>query len=427
MIVKAGLLVDLGNSETRVVVLSGKYAYSFNMSNVFAQLPGGYRVPKSYGNDKSTIFEINGIYFANGLIVEREFAGSGMRPSALQSKASQLVTDLSLSLAVIKSMNILARAYNLLPSNLDVTFNVSVLLPPLDHEVNEEQMIERVRNLRPVSTLIPTPMQYNFKIGEVGVYSEAVAALFGAFFKEEGIRELPESMIEPFLREGVTVRDNGEHLQLVEVEENRKFATGYTLVLDIGAGTTDVALFKDMELVERSKETFKRGGNTVASIVLNEIKKKFGFTPSDLSRVISTGILDEGDYKHDVSDIVTMAKEIYSKQTQMDLIPYLERMSLDMPVVKGLLVAGGGSLPSVRKVAWVEQTEQGVQYGPEVTEAEIRAGAEYKEVVVSPAMSDVLVGFLKELAPRIEVLNTQGKDLRRLNIEGLVYLHKYMA
>lgn len=428
MIVKAGLLIDLGNSETRVVVISGKNAYRFNMSNNFAELPGGYRIPRSYNNDKSTIFEINGTYFANGLIVEREFVGKSMRPSALQYKADQLVTDLTLNLAIIKAMGILGKAYNVLPTNLDVTFNVSVLLPPLDHEVNEERMADKIRSLSTVSTLIPSQATYNFKVSEnVNVFSEAVAAFFGAYFKEDGLKELPESMVAPFLQEGVRVRDNGDHIQLVEVDENKKFATGYVLVLDIGAGTTDVALFKDMELVEMSKETFKRGGNTVASIVLNEIKKKYGFTPTDMQRVISTGILDEGEYKHDVSDIVTMAKEIYSKQTRSDLVPYLERMSLDMPVVKGLLVAGGGSLASTRKVATVEHTEEGIKYGPEVTEAQVANGAEYQEVTVSPAMSDILVGFLKELAPRIEVMNTEGKDLRELNIEGLILLHKYMG
>jgi hypothetical protein len=67
-----------------------------------------------------------------------------------------------------------------------------------------------------------------------------------------------------------------------------------------------------------------------------------------------------------------------------------------MPVIKGLLVAGGGSLPSVRDGA-----------------------------VVSPAMAEVLISYLKTLAPRLEPLDVTGKDLRDLNIEGLMFMHKY--
>lgn len=418
MLVEAGLLIDFGNSQTRVMVVTKNRSFRFNLSNQFAELPPGYRVPPKYVNDKSFIFEYKGSYFANGLIVEREFVGKEMRPSALQSKAEQLVTDLTLNLVFYKALNILATVYNIAPSSLDVVFNMSVLLPPLDHEVNESKMIEKLKSFSSIKTLLPMKLEAKFAVKEVNVFPEAVAAFFGAFFREEGLKDLPENAGKSLHRGDVLVRDNGDHITLVEVPENKKFEKGYVLVLDIGAGTTDVALFKDMELVEMSKETFKRGGNTVASIALNEIRKKYGFSPSSMQRVITTGYLDEGEYKHDVSDIVTAAKEIYAKQTRSDLIPYLERISIDLPVVKGLLVVGGGSLPSVRRLD---------DKGNEVTDDQIQVGVSYHEQIVSPAMAEILVNFLKELAPRIEVMNTAGRDLRDLNIEGLYILHKYMS
>lgn len=434
MIITAGLLLDFGNSETRAVVLAGKKAYRFNLSNRFANLPTGYKVPRRYMDDKSTIFIYKRSVFASGLIVEREFVGNQIRPSALQSKTEQVVTDLTLNLAIIKAMRILAEANATSITNLDVTFNVSVLLPPLDHEVHEEAMIEKIRNLEKVQPLNPNPNgALTYRIGDnVNVYSEAVSAFFGALFQEEGARELEGSKGKSLENGDVIVKDNGESIQLTEVEQNKRFATGYSLVLDIGAGTTDVAIFKDSELVEKSKETFNQGGNMVSSIVLNGIKKKFGFTPYDLQRVIATGILDEGDYKHDVSDIVTEAKFEYARQTRADLMEYLERISLDLRVVKGLLVSGGGSLPSIRKVASIEEQvqEDGTTkqvLGAEVTEEQIANGAEYQEAVVSPPMAGILVDFLKEIAPRIEAVHVESKDLRDLNIKGLVYLHKYMG
>jgi hypothetical protein len=433
MIVKAGLLVDFGNSGTRVYLLTGAHAFRFNMSNKYVDLPAGYKVNSKYANEKSTVFEFNGQYFANGLLVEREFIGKEIRPSALQSKTEQLVTDLTLNLAIIKALNLLALAHNTPVAALDITFNVSVLLPPLDHEVNESKMVDLINKQNHAKTLLPVQIDAKFKIGDVVVHSEAVSAFFGAFYREDGLKVLPQNEGKSLRKGDVLVRDNGNHVSLVDVEKNLKFATGYTLVLDIGAGTTDVALFLDMELVENSKDTFTRGGNTVESVVRNEIKKKFGFVPTNLQRVIAEGILVEGNEEHDVKEIVTLAKEMYSRTTKEDITQYLERMSISMQLVKGLLVAGGGSLATKRFIDAegnfvmvlepVNPTD-----APKISiKGQVYNDSEvpYNEVEVSPAMSEVLMNFLKELAPRMEVLDTEGKDLRGLNIEGLLFLHKY--
>lgn len=400
MIVKAGLLIDFGNSDTRVIVISGSKNIRFNMSNKFAELPSGYKVPNKYANDKTTILKVNNTYFANGAIVEREFTGFELRPSALQSKTEQLVTDLTINLAIAKAMMVLAQAYNVTVEKLDVTFSISALLPPLDHEMNEQKLIEKLQAMNNVSTLLPQGMEVNFKVAEVNIHPEAVAAFFGAFYREEGVKHNPNNEGKDLYNGDVLVRDNGQHINLVEVESNRTFMDGYVLVLDIGAGTTDVALFLDMELVESSKDTFKRGGNTVQSIVGQEIRKRFGYAPMTMEQVIQEGLLPEGNTFHDVSELVTIAKEQYSKAMMEDIRQYLERMTVPMPLVKGLLVAGGGSLPSKR-------------FDGE------------KDVVVSPAMSEVLMGYLKTLAPRLEAMDTTDKNLRDLNIEGLNIIHKY--
>ena len=43
------------------------------------------------------------------------------------------------------------------------------------------------------------------------------------------------------------------------VPQNEQFTEGDVLVIDIGAGTTDLVLIRDTELVVDSKETFKKG------------------------------------------------------------------------------------------------------------------------------------------------------------------------
>lgn len=400
MIIKAGLLIDFGNSNTRVVLLSGGKKYRFNMSNRFAELPPGYQVSNTYANGKSTIFQFKGAYYANGQIVEREFAGSQLRPTSLEPKSEQLPTELTIHLAIIKSLVILSQANRTPLEALDVTFTVSALLPPIDHETNEEALVKKFQSVTEVTSMIPQRFTKEVKIDpEVNIYSEAVAAFFGAFYKEEGAVENPQNEGKSVENGDVLVLDAGSHISLVEVENNKKFGEGYVLILDIGAGTTDIALFLDMELIENSKDTFNRGGNTVQSFISNEIRKRYRFapTPPMLEEIVRTGKLKEGSIQHDVSDIVTKAKEQYSKAMMEDIRQYLERMSIALPIVKGLLVVGGGALATTD------------EFGNEL----------------SPPMSKVLIQYLQTLAPHLEALDTEDKNLRELNIEGLYIIHKH--
>lgn len=400
MIINAGLLIDFGNSVTRVSLLASGKRFRFNMSNKFAELPGGYQVNNRYSSGNSTIFHCKGVFYANGQIVDREFSHTELRPSALKPKTDQLSTELTIHLAIIKSLNILSQANNTTVDNIDVTFNVSALLPPIDHEMHEERLVELFRSIEEVQCFIPWNFKAKVRIADdVNIQSEAVAAFFGACYTEEGGQENPDNQGKSADNGDVLVYDNGKHMNLVEVENNRKFFEGYVLVIDIGAGTTDIALFKDMELIESSKDTFNKGGNTVKSLMSAEIRKQFGYMPeaSMMEDIMRTGQLAEGSTYHDIREIVTKAKRQYSSATMEHLQQYLERMSVALPIVKGLLVAGGGSLATVN---------------PEGEE-------------VSPPMAEVLVEQLKTLAPRLEAMDTEGKNLRELNIDGLGIIHKY--
>ena len=129
---------------------------------------------------------------------------------------------------------------------------------------------------------------------------------------------------------------------------------------------------------------------------------RFNYQNSDfiISPLIDEGILEEGAEYHDVSQLVTSAKRKYALEMKEFILQYLERLSISLRNVKGLLVVGGGSKPTIRTLD--ESYEQ-----------------------VSPAMSEILSDYLVSIAPKLEVVSTEGKDLRHLNIDGLTYMYKY--
>lgn len=371
MKVKAGILVDFGNSETRMTLLVNNKAITSFLSNKFAVLSSGYNVPIEYNNDKSNVLCVNGSYYANGALADREFAGQLIRPSSMQTKTEQLVTEISLNLVIIKAIYQLASGYGVPVSDIEPTFSISVLLPPMEHDTHINKMKELVQSVKYINSYLPAEFSCPVNIDSVQVLPEGVAAFFGVYYTE---------------LDGA----------LVEVQDNLVFSTGNVLILDIGAGTTDVVMIRDTELVLDSKDTFNLGGNTVEAQLKKSIRQKFGYTPSDVSSIVETGELLDGSIVHDVSDLVTSAKDMYSKMLMTHIRSYLERMMISMREVKGILVSGGGSLSSVKD-----------------------------DKIVSPAMSEVLINYFKELSPNISLMNTEGKNPRLLNIQGLQYIHKY--
>lgn len=371
MKVNAGILIDFGNSETRMSLLVNNKVQTTVLSNRFAALTPGYNVPAEYNNDKSNIFCVNGCYYANGALADREFSGQLIRPSSMQKKSEQLVTEVSLNLVLITALSQLASGSGLTVSDIEPTFNISVLLPPMEHDTDIDTIKELISNVKYVQSYLPVEFNCPIKIDKINVLPEGVAAFFGVYYTEK----------------------DGE---LIEVFENLTYSEGNVMILDIGAGTTDVVMIKDTELVLDSKDTFNIGGNTVEAQLKKLIRLKYGYAPTDISSVVESGYLMDGSAQHDVSELVTSAKDTYSKMLMTHIRSYLERMMIGMREVKGILVAGGGSLPSTRDGK-----------------------------VVSPAMSEVLIEYFKELSPNISLMNTDGKNPRLLNIQGLQYIHKY--
>lgn len=375
-----GLTIDFGNSESRFKVIVGNHEKLFRHSNRFAKLPTGYEIPKAYVTEENTVFTLEGENYANGLLADREFSYISERPYAFEAKSKQRTTEYTLNLVIARTLMYLEEIYNIDANELDVTFNVSVVVPPLEVASRLNEMKELIRKVDKVRVLVPKFIQVPVKIGAVEVFPEGVSAFFGAFFNESGN-------------------------QLVEEVKNKEFETGYVLVVDIGAGTTDLALIQDSTLVENSMDTFQLGGNAVQSRIEKEIKLKYnGHKPTQKEYIdlITTGYMALGGDKIDVLEIINKAKEECAKDLIGQLGRYFEGLGVGLGSLKGLLVIGGGSLSIEGEIGGIRQ-------------------------VVSPPMSQLLQEFMGRLNGRTKLMYIGDKNPRLLNIEGLTYMHKHMG
>ena len=357
------ILVDIGNSETRAHIAYMGNNITVTLPNRFYELKPNYVIPEEYRNNDSRVFCSDGVYIANGEIVDMEFPG-GFAPIGLRDKASQITSKYSIILLIMSAISEISGNLNLKPAAINWVFNIAVLLPPFEQASGKEKMIELISSITEVSSVSPVRYSVPIAIKDIKVLPEGVVAFSTAMFK----------------------LDNGE---IVPNEDNEKFKKGYCIVLDIGAGTTDMVVVKDGKFMLSTKETFKKGGNFVASTCRTLIRRKYNVSPSNMKEIIETGVYNHGNDSVIVDDLLDEAKQDYAEKVLQDIMTYLEEKDIPVAELKGVLTVGGGSLPTMRDGK-----------------------------VVSEPMSIPLVNLLKQFSPSIEQIET-GVNPRYANLEGL--------
>lgn len=353
-IVDANIVIDMGNSETRVLVQSGIGRSGLikqqltTVSNIFSQISPDYEVPENYSEEDTVVFETtDGEFYANGLLVEREFSMSALRPTALDPKPTSKVTMLTIQRAFLEGYRLLSNMYRCSLKSLDVTWNVTFLLPPNDIATGAKTLYGRIKGLEEINFKLPN-FSTKLKINSVKAYPEGFAAYIGTV-----------------MRRGRIISDTHRHL-----------LSSKTLVVDIGAGTTDFFVIEGMETIDSTRLTLPYGGNNIIARVKQALLSKNIQLPN---KEIEKGVI-EGKIK-DGRNVINLAKSLAIFKTEVantlidGLTSYLEGNGYPVRSIENLLVVGGGSLAS--QVEGVE------------------------------SLSTYLVDRLKDFAPNIELVTFQ--------------------
>lgn len=353
-IVDANIVIDMGNSETRVLVQSGIGRSGLikqqltTVSNIFSQISPEYEVPENYTEEDTVVFKTSdGEFYANGLLVEREFSMSALRPTALDPKPTSKVTMLTIQRAFLEGYRLLGSMYRCSPKSLDVNWNVTFLLPPNDIETGAKTLYERIKELKEINFTLPN-FSTELKINSVKAYPEGFAAYIGTV-----------------MRRGRIISDTHKHL-----------LSSKTLVVDIGAGTTDFFVIEGMETINSTRLTLPYGGNNIIARVKQALLSKNIQLPN---KEIEKGVI-EGKIK-DGRNVINLAKSLSIFKTEVantlidGLTSYLEGNGYPVRSIENLLVVGGGSLAS--QVEGIE------------------------------SLSTYLVNRLKDFAPNIELVTFQ--------------------
>ena len=358
-------LIDLGNSETRVDIgYMGKYRRVI-LPNRYHELQPNYVIPEEYRNNKTIVMQNDGVYIANGELVDYEFATSGFTPVGIKDKSSQVTSKYGVILSIMKAIDIVCEGMNLKPANVNWQFNIAVLLPPFEQIDGKDDMTSMIKSIKVINSIAPVQYSVPIEIKDIKVLPEGVVAFTSAMFHIEG--------------------DN-----VVPTVENEKFKKGYSIVLDIGAGTTDLVLVKDGRIIMNTKESFTKGGNFVISTCRTLMRHRFKSTPTveSMKDVIEQGVYYCGNDVAIVDDLLESARKSYAEAILKNILEYLDEKAVPVNELKGVLTVGGGSLPTVR-------------------DGEI----------VCQSMAQPLIEMLRQFSPSIESIHID--EPRYANLQGL--------
>ena len=187
----AKLVVDLGNPETRVKTIYGKTAKGnvrerlSIIDNRYSIVPDEkldlYLKGDTYSSESSYVFERNGIYYCNGDVCNIEMAQTSFRPTALEKKYESKVTLFTLINAFRQGIEDVAIFSNCDSDNVDVDWEVYLLLPPEDLEAGSQAIASMVKSIEDINFLMPE-LYKKISISKVKVFPEGMCAFFGVLF-----------------------------------------------------------------------------------------------------------------------------------------------------------------------------------------------------------------------------------------------------
>ena len=330
----ATLVVDLGNSSTKGKVLFGKDSQTgkyrertFELSNSFAPIAKDYVVSNDYSEATSTILhvdaELNGDpirgYYCNGELQQREFPRQAIKPSAIEKKYNLESTILSYRLAFLFAYKAILNMQRISDYNqTDITWNVVTLLPPGDLDKGKALMIDIVKSIESLDCIYPE-VKIPIKIDKVAVLPEGYCAYAGVVY-----------------------------------DIGRQFRKGYddlmhesVLVMDIGAGTTDILMIKDNKLVQNSKYTITQGCNNVYQIVRRKLRADNIKIDSDVvQNSVISGKVKDGAKEIDISADVNEAKETVADVIISEVQDFFDVTGINARSISHVLICGGGSMVS---------------------------------------------------------------------------------
>lgn len=359
--------VDIGASGTKVISQQGRID-KFDNNAVVLDKDAVVRFEpyddtldsalwaKISKNGQSQRFPISIMY---GQMAERQ-SSVNIRPSVQQKKYVQDINYASI---------ITAAAISRIKFGTPETFTLYVAVPPAEiFKATEAFKEELVGDFTVEFPKYNGGTTVSLKVEDVKCEQESVMAMLSFFFSING-----------------TIK-----------EPSKKFMTGYTLGVNIGASTSDLVVTKNGQYQEKTGRTIAIGGNMARDRLIELVDEEYEFELpfEEAEKVMATGRLTVGNSMVDVSALVRQAKDTLAEELVVKMDSYFKSVNIPIKLLRGIVMSGGGSL------------------------AGKFVGEDGKEITTTPPMSEFVADRLKGWCDTLDVAE-YGDEARLADLKGL--------
>ena len=318
---KALLVVDLGNSETRVLTVFGKtqtgelrYRLS-SLDNRFGPLEDDYVIPEDYTAENTRVFTYDYGRYCIGSLCRREIMAD-MRPTAIEKKYKSDVTKLSMIQAFLQGYIDVSNMMQVPVDRVNVEWDVVVLLPPADVAAGAPLIGKMVRSITNIDFSMPK-VEKNIYVKDVRVMPEGFCAYIGVIYDMRR-----------------KVRPEYSHLK----KEG-------TIVFDIGAGTTDICVIEEGKIISATKYTVSLGGNNVHQKVKSMLNASGKTFPEGMVQEgVERGYLKSGNTTYPLTKEISKAKNETARGIVNSVRDFFESSQYPIEKIENMIVCGGGAI-----------------------------------------------------------------------------------
>lgn len=310
--INIGYLDENGKMQSRLKTLSNRYGYLDDSELYLTE-------SKDYTEKNSKVFRFGNEIVCIDKICASECGSNCVKPTSTDKKFDSKFSKYAVRLALMQGYMELSAMLDTPIEDLDIIWHIAGCLPAYDMNAGGKKMKELITEVDSIDFIIPDVQKKIVQEQPVMIRPEGFTAYVGTVFENKSMFRY----------------------------KMKSVAQTNILVVDMGDGTTDLALIRETTLSQKSLHSVPMGGSTITQNLKKEMEQRYGhaFSLDTMQKATITGELQIGNRTMDISKDVERIRKTSAVSVANSIKGYFDTLGESIDEINYILLCGGGAIP----------------------------------------------------------------------------------